>query len=59
MFEAFERSRVETGGAEIDVVRGGYGPRLLLLHGYAQTHAMQHLVAPRHAGPTARRDWLP
>jgi haloacetate dehalogenase len=49
MFEGFERSRVETGGAEINLVRGGDGPPVLLLHGYPQTHAMWHLVAPRLA----------
>ncbi|MCA1688057.1 MAG: alpha/beta hydrolase [Actinobacteria bacterium] len=47
MFEGFERSRVETRGAEINLVYGGTGPPLLLLHGYPQTHAMWHLVAPR------------
>lgn len=50
MFEDFEGSRVETGGAEINLVRGGDGPPVLLLHGYPQTHAMWHLVAPRLAG---------
>ena len=46
MFEGFERERVETLGAEIELVRGGDGPPILLLHGYPQTHAMWHLVAP-------------
>ena len=46
MFEGFERERVETPGAEIALVRGGDGPPVLLLHGYPQTHAMWHLVAP-------------
>jgi haloacetate dehalogenase len=49
VFEGFERSRVETPGAEINLVRGGDGPPVLLLHGYPQTHAMWHLVAPRLA----------
>lgn len=43
----FERRRVN--GVEIAVRRGGEGPPLLLLHGYPQTHAIWHRVAPRLA----------
>jgi haloacetate dehalogenase len=46
MFEGFTHERVRTGGAEIDLVRGGAGPPLLLLHGYPQNKAMWHKVAP-------------
>jgi haloacetate dehalogenase len=49
LFEGFERERVKTGEVEIDLVRRGDGPPVLLLHGYPQTHAMWHLVAPRLA----------
>jgi haloacetate dehalogenase len=49
VFEGFEESRVETREAEINLVRGGDGLPVLLLHGYPQTHAMWHLVAPRLA----------
>jgi haloacetate dehalogenase len=49
LFEGFERERVTTRGAEIDLVRKGDGPPVLLLHGYPQTHAMWHLVALRLA----------
>jgi haloacetate dehalogenase len=49
MFEGFEKLRIETTGAEINLIRGGSGPPVLLLHGYPQTHAMWHLVAPRLA----------
>ncbi len=49
MFEGFEQFQVETSDAEINAVRGGSGPPVLLLHGYPQTHAMWHLVAPRLA----------
>ena len=49
MFEGFEQGRVATSGAETNLVRGGEGPPVLLLHGYPQTHAMWHLVAPRLA----------
>lgn len=49
MFEGFERVRIETEGASINAIRGGEGPPVLLLHGYPQTLAMWHLVAPRLA----------
>ncbi len=50
MFEGFAHERVRTGEAEIDLVRGGAGPPLLLLHGYPQNKAMWHKVAPGLAG---------
>jgi haloacetate dehalogenase len=46
MFEGFARRIVSTSGTRISVVHGGEGPPVLLLHGYPQTHAMWHLVAP-------------
>ena len=49
MFEGFEQRTVETDGAAIDLVVGGDGPPVLLLHGYPQTRAMWHTVAPRLA----------
>jgi haloacetate dehalogenase len=49
MFEGFARKRITTSGAEIALVQGGSGPPLLLLHGYPQTHAIWHKVAPRLA----------
>ena len=49
MFEGFEKERVETPGAGIELVHRGSGPPVLLLHGYPQTHAMWHKVAPRLA----------
>jgi haloacetate dehalogenase len=49
MFEDFAVADVDTGEAVIHVRHGGSGPPLLLLHGYPQTHAMWHLVAPRLA----------
>jgi haloacetate dehalogenase len=48
-FPGFERRRVTTSGAEINIVTGGSGPPLLLLHGYPQTHAMWRKIAPRLA----------
>jgi haloacetate dehalogenase len=44
-----ETLRVPTDGAEINLVKSGEGPPLLLLHGYPQTHVMWHKVAPRLA----------
>ena len=49
MFEDFTRTRIATSGAAINVVWGGAGPPLLLLHGYPQSHVMWHKVAPAMA----------
>ena len=49
LFENFVSRRIKTTGAEINLVTGGSGPPLLLLHGYPQTHAMWHKIAPRLA----------
>ena len=46
MFEGFEKRDVAGRGTSIRIRIGGDGPPLLLLHGYPQTHAMWHLVAP-------------
>jgi len=49
LFPGFERRRIRTSGAAINLVIGGDGPPLLLLHGYPQTHVEWHKVAPRLA----------
>src|SRR5437879_9792428 len=49
MFEGFEQRQITTSGTTINLVKGGSGPGLLLLHGYPQTHAMWHKIAPRLA----------
>jgi len=49
LFPDFAPHRVATSGTEIHCVVGGNGPPLLLLHGYPQTHAMWHRIAPRLA----------
>ena len=46
MFAGFESVQVDAGGVAINLVKGGVGPPLLLLHGYPQTHVMWHKVAP-------------
>jgi haloacetate dehalogenase len=45
-FEGFETRDVETSETRIRLRIGGSGPPLLLLHGYPQSHAMWHRVAP-------------
>ena len=49
LFPGFERRSIATSGAVINVLRGGSGPPLLLLHGFPETHAMWHKVAARLA----------
>tara|TARA_Y100000588_G_scaffold385047_1_gene477579 strand:- start:695 stop:1567 length:873 start_codon:yes stop_codon:yes gene_type:complete len=46
MFQGFESRTVVADGVAINLVQGGVGPPVLLLHGYPQTHAMWHAVAP-------------
>lgn len=46
MLSEFEARRIETSGATINLRIGGDGPPLLLLHGYPQTLAMWHKIAP-------------
>ena len=46
MFEGFDSRTVPGEGADIHLRVGGAGPPLLLLHGYPQTSAMWHRVAP-------------
>jgi haloacetate dehalogenase len=49
LFPGFRQKRVRTSGATINLVMGGSGSPVLLLHGYPQTHAMWHKVAPQLA----------
>ena len=56
MFESFAARRMPaTAGTEIFLRIGGQGPPLLLLHGYPQTHAIWHRVAPALARALHRR----
>ena len=52
LYPGFSNQLVHTSGADIRAVVGPKrdGPALLLLHGYPQTHAIWHKVAPRLAG---------
>ena len=49
MFEGFAPRQITTSGTTINLVQGGSGPGLLLLHGYPQTHAIWHRIAPELA----------
>lgn len=46
MLGGFEQIHIATSGADINLVHGGQGTPVLLLHGYPQTHIMWHRVAP-------------
>jgi len=46
LFPGFERRRVRTSGATINLMTKGDGPPILLLHGYPETLAMWHKIAP-------------
>lgn len=46
MFPGFRTERVAAGDVTINVCHGGDGAPVLLLHGYPQTHALWHRVAP-------------
>ena len=49
LFPGFSARKIRTRGATINLKTGGSGEPLLLLHGYPQTHAMWHKVAPELA----------
>jgi haloacetate dehalogenase len=46
LFPGFRQLQLQTSEAQINLVTGGEGPPLLLLHGYPQCHVMWHKVAP-------------
>ena len=49
MFNDFTKTRIKANGVSINLVHGGVGPPLLLLHGYPQTHVEWHKIAPKLA----------
>ena len=46
MFDGFIHEKIQTQETVINLVRGGKGYPILLLHGYPQTHVCWHRVAP-------------
>jgi haloacetate dehalogenase len=49
LFPGFASRRIRANGMNLNLVTGGSGPALLMLHGYPQTHAMWHRIAPKLA----------
>ncbi len=47
LFPGFRTFDVDVDGVTIHGVTGGAGPPVLLLHGYPQTHAIWHRLAPK------------
>ena len=50
LFPGSSARRIETNGASLFARVGGKGSPLLLLHGFAQTHAMWHTLYPALSG---------
>ena len=46
MFDGFSRKKIKTQETTINLIEGGDGYPILLLHGYPQTHVCWHSVAP-------------
>ncbi len=44
--DEFKKVTLRSSGADINLVHGGSGPPLLLLHGYPQSHVIWHQIAP-------------
>lgn len=49
MLNNFQKLTITTSEVKINLVKGGKGYPLLLLHGYPQTHVMWHKIAPNLA----------
>ena len=49
LFPGFANRKIRTSGATLNVTYAGSGTAVALLHGYPQTHAMWHKVAPQLA----------
>jgi haloacetate dehalogenase len=48
-FPGFKRQTIQTSGTTINLLVGGNGPPVLLLHGYPQTHIEWRKIAPEFA----------
>jgi haloacetate dehalogenase len=46
MFDGFTRKQIKTRETTINLVQGGHGDPILMLHGYPQTHVCWHRVGP-------------
>lgn len=46
LLEGFKPASADVNGQKIAYATAGSGPPLLLLHGFPQTHAMWHVIAP-------------
>ena len=49
LFPGFKSAKIKTSGATINLVQGGSGPAVLLMHGYPETHVLWHKIAPKLA----------
>ena len=49
MLDDFRQEKIAIDDIEINLISGGSGPPLLLLHGYPQTHLIWRKIAPRLA----------
>ncbi len=49
MLNNFQKLTITTSEVKINLIRGGKGYPILLLHGYPQTHVMWHKIAPQLA----------
>ncbi|MGB5594325.1 MAG: alpha/beta hydrolase [Crocosphaera sp.] len=49
MFPNFKNIVIQTSDVKINLIKGGKGSPILLLHGYPQTHVMWHKIAPKLA----------
>ena len=47
LFPGFQRAVLQTSATTINLVHGGKGRPVLLLHGWPQTHVTWHKIAPR------------